>query len=654
MFLGFNGVILSSLIGRVLSSVNCNGCEAPHKCVGNSNVQAVEDEACGPCAGGQSWWPCDIEGLCFCWDPSKPRVPPPPSSGLDFASAKPCDVLTEEKFNALTGGMNRAPYTYAGLCTAIDDYNLLHPTEKVFGMGTLEQQKAELAAFLGNTLHESDQFKAPRENLPCGDLKVVNGKTYCKPCRSEDFDWATKKCSKSELVGGGTFTNYCDSARSPPSACSCAPLSQAGSSDELVGYMEADKAFFGRGAIQLSWNYNYIRASSALTGDPDMFCTNPDLVATEEKYAWGAGIYFWMENMMTVSGSGTGLSTCHIQALSGEMGGTLWNINGNQECPPSGDWHIKAVIMRINHYCRAATVLGVSFLLSFNGCSGMSEAFANCNHNRDVAEGGCPDCAAWKHVTTMATSTTITSSEQVFTTTATATTTIAGNMVIENAVGVGGWGGSCTCPDGTEYQVGDNVDFCGSLACVGGTSGTCHPHTGSWSNRKVVCAEVHLGTTTTTIPVSGNTIIENAPGVGGWGGSCTCPDGMEYKVGDNNDFCGSLACIGGASGTCHPQAGAWSNRKVVCAASSNTVIENAAGVGGWGGSCTCPDGLTYQVGDNGDSCASLACVGGVPGTCHPQAGAWSNRRVICSQGTRSGGRRLAKTQEPLSSFILFA
>jgi len=62
------------------------------------------------------------------------------------------------------------------------------------------------------------------------------------------------------------------------------------------------------------------------------------------------------------------------------------------------------------------------------------------------------------------------------------------NTVIENANGVGGFGGSCTCPDGNVYEVGDNKNHCGSLACVGGTSGTCNRYHGSWSNRKVICA----------------------------------------------------------------------------------------------------------------------------------------------------------------------
>merc|ERR1719433_2557463 len=67
------------------------------------------------------------------------------------------------------------------------------------------------------------------------------------------------------------------------------------------------------------------------------------------------------------------------------------------------------------------------------------------------------------------------------------------NVVEENAVGVGGWGGSCTCPDGSVYQVGDNKDRCGSLACFGGVSGTCNRFRGEWSSRKVTCGQIDNG-----------------------------------------------------------------------------------------------------------------------------------------------------------------
>ena len=45
--------------------------------------------------------------------------------------------------------------------------------------------------------------------------------------------------------------------------------------------------FFGRGALQLSWNYNYIDAATALA--EDTLCDNPELIATNETMTWGTG-----------------------------------------------------------------------------------------------------------------------------------------------------------------------------------------------------------------------------------------------------------------------------------------------------------------------------------------------------------------------------
>ncbi|KAG7354540.1 FAD linked oxidase-like protein [Nitzschia inconspicua] len=52
-------------------------------------------------------------------------------------------------------------------------------------------------------------------------------------------------------------------------------------------------------------------------------------------------------------------------------------------------------------------------------------------------------------------------------------------------------------------------------------------------------------------------------------------------------------------------------------------------VGDWGGTCTCPNGSVYWVGDNGDACASLACVGGVSGTCSEANAGGEGYRVVC-------------------------
>ena len=40
-------------------------------------------------------------------------------------------------------------------------------------------------------------------------------------------------------------------------------------------------------------------------------------------------------------------------------------------------------------------------------------------------------------------------------------------------MGGGGYGGVCTCGDGSTYHVGDNNDGCASLACAGGKAGKC-------------------------------------------------------------------------------------------------------------------------------------------------------------------------------------
>ena len=259
-----------------------------HSCVGNQNhPQTISDDECKKCNRGQTFWPCDVDGLCFCWDPSTPRIPPAPSSGkAQLSNERPCDYFTEAKFNQLAPTAQH-PYTYQGLCDAIDDYNESHD-EKAFMMGTEEERKSEFASFLGHTLHESDEWRAGREYLVCADNKVVDGEVFCKPCDSESFNWETFKCDGVGLVGEGlTYNGYCNYVIEPPLACACEELQSEPA--PLDGYVPANKVYFGRGAIQTSWNYNYRSASDALTGDSTTFCDNPDLIATTPKYAWGAG-----------------------------------------------------------------------------------------------------------------------------------------------------------------------------------------------------------------------------------------------------------------------------------------------------------------------------------------------------------------------------
>eukprot|EP00804_Cyclotella_cryptica_P026340 CCRYP_007670-RA/>CCRYP_007670-RA protein AED:0.38 eAED:0.38 QI:0/0.5/0.33/1/0.5/0.33/3/398/208 len=198
-------------------------------------------------------------------------------------------------------------------------------------MGSVDQQKNEWAAFVGHTTHESAQYTAAREALPCARTVELGSGTYCKPCANENFDWADRYCE-----------NF---------------------------------VYFGRGALQLSWNSNYLKASQVLAESADTLCSQPELVATDPTYAWGTALWFW--NFNRPPGDET---TCHIQSLTGSFGGSLNIINGGLECPAHpNSYHADAIVTRLRYYCIAATVIGVKRLLSFDGCDGLAQKFEDCN-----------------------------------------------------------------------------------------------------------------------------------------------------------------------------------------------------------------------------------------------------------------------------------
>ena len=53
------------------------------------------------------------------------------------------------------------------------------------------------------------------------------------------------------------------------------------------------KRYYGRGPIQLSYNYNYGQFSRAHFGDVNVLLQNPDLLATDPELAFASAIWFW-------------------------------------------------------------------------------------------------------------------------------------------------------------------------------------------------------------------------------------------------------------------------------------------------------------------------------------------------------------------------
>jgi len=178
--------------------------------------------------------------------------------------------------------------------------------------------------------------------------------------------------------------------------------------------------------------------------------------------------------------------------------------------------------------------------------------------------------------------------------------------------GAGGWGGTCLCPSGNNYAVGDNFDSCDSLACVGGTEGTCNNQEGSWSGRQVTCGQTNpCVADTTQLPNNGYCFVGCGPGTFGSGGhlTCTLSSGL-YTLSETLD-CEPNSCAafnfpqGMLSTECSSGVILKTRTTTSCAVSCDTGYESIGQ-----GIVKCPEDATYGQA----AVSSLQCV---PFECAP-------------------------------------
>ncbi|WP_035804505.1 glycoside hydrolase family 19 protein [Kitasatospora mediocidica] len=175
-------------------------------------------------------------------------------------------------------------YTYSGLVAALSAY----PGFATTGSATVQKQEA--AAFLANVDHET------------GGLVYVT-----------------------EIDKSG---NYCAS--------------------EPYGCPAGTYAYYGRGPIQLSWNFNYKAAGDALGVD---LLDNPGLVETDAATAWKTGLWYWDTQ------TGPGTMTAHDAMVnSAGFGQTIRSINGSIECNGGNTAEMQD---RVNDYQAFTSILGV-------------------------------------------------------------------------------------------------------------------------------------------------------------------------------------------------------------------------------------------------------------------------------------------------------
>ncbi|KAG6726840.1 hypothetical protein I3842_02G100300 [Carya illinoinensis] len=210
------------------------------------------------------------------------------------------DIVTDDFFNGIlnqaTGDCpGKSFYTRAAFLSALSSYNQ-------FGSGSADESKREIAAFFANVAHET------------GSL-----------CYIEEINGASQ--------------DYCDETNTQ---YPCNP----------------DKKYYGRGPLQLTWNYNYGAAGNSIgidfttrkTGNCDQFIAtkrcllnSPETVATDPVISFKTALWFWMTNVH--------------QVLNQGFGATIRAINGAIECNGGNSG---AVQSRIQYYTQYCNQLGVA------------------------------------------------------------------------------------------------------------------------------------------------------------------------------------------------------------------------------------------------------------------------------------------------------
>ncbi|MCD7457651.1 Endochitinase ep3 [Datura stramonium] len=101
------------------------------------------------------------------------------------------------------------------------------------------------------------------------------------------------------------------------------------------------KNYYGRGPIQLSWNFNYGPAGKSIGFDG---LNDPDIVARDAVISFKTALWYWMNN-------------CHSLITSGQgFGPTIRAINGQLECDGGNP---QTVARRVEYYTQYCQQLGV-------------------------------------------------------------------------------------------------------------------------------------------------------------------------------------------------------------------------------------------------------------------------------------------------------
>nr|QVU21311.1 chitinase [Allium sativum]QVU21312.1 chitinase [Allium sativum] len=237
--------------------------------------------------------------------------------GPGGGSSGVASIISSSLFNQMLLHRNDAAcpangfYTYDAFIAAANSFSGFGTT------GDIDTQKRELAAFFAQTSHETTGGYASAPDGP--------------------YAWGY--CFKQEQ---GNPPDYCQASAQYP----CAP----------------GKKYYGRGPIQISYNYNYGQCGNAINQD---LLNNPDLVASDPTISFKTAIWFWM-TAQSPKPSCHAVATGQWQPSAADQAagrvpgfGVITNIiNGGVECGHGSD---PSVADRIGFYKRYCDLFQVGY-----------------------------------------------------------------------------------------------------------------------------------------------------------------------------------------------------------------------------------------------------------------------------------------------------
>jgi len=155
------------------------------------------------------------------------------------------------------------------------------------------------------------------------------------------------------------------------------------------------KQYYGRGAKQLSWNYNYGAFSVAIYGDANVLLQDPDLVS-DTWLNFASAIWFFVtpqppkpSMLHLVDGTWKPNSADKAAGLQSGFGATIMAINGAYECnSPSNAQSLN----RQKHYKIYCDIFGVDYSIEKLGCASMGKFSSSGSANPAIywaPEQGC-------------------------------------------------------------------------------------------------------------------------------------------------------------------------------------------------------------------------------------------------------------------------